>query len=582
MAADAAPSTGTRNTRQNAPAASGSSFVKPVAANNGTQQPQQGRERSTKNKNQYVPWDDDADMDLWRTTAPEKHQQQEMIPTPQQTSGKAAADGTDAMLQRVSNSGVDPYFYGRDEGDIVTPSYGARPYIRDWSAAAIAAAAAAPMQKQTRLPATERRERKSIRTSLAETVGDGVEVELQQSPLNTDAAGAPLEEGQSASNGGVGEATLQEEDTDDPLSTRQHWMPDRLCRNCHSCEAPFTFLRRRHHCRLCGQVFCAACSAHFIDVSDQATVDPSLPKPKLETATSAGSTTLPTASSAAAVDSAASVGDRLEDNMSPTSLDGYVLQRSPSGMASPTASSSLAGASEGAPGGQQSAPTAATTSRRTIRVCHMCYDQVSKADAGGSNILFGPQTTAPPTQAQDTAERGVGILQSHLRPRSPDKIHKDSGEEELARQVEAEYAAALVGSSQAKAGGKVVHPTMLTSDTISSASKMKAQIDARSQITNSNRQLGLAAANHLEKTGKELLLSDAPLLLKEIGYTQTVIDPEEEDKSAERAAAWVFSRWISTLMMHATRCVQTVQQNVKDGDLLDIVPYCKVKGERAG
>ena len=35
-------------------------------------------------------------------------------------------------------------------------------------------------------------------------------------------------------------------------------------------------------------------------------------------------------------------------------------------------------------------------------------------------------------------------------------------------------------------------------------------------------------------------------------------------------------------MMDATRCVQTVQQDVKGGDLLDIRPYCKVKGEHAG
>ena len=122
---------------------------------------------------------------------------------------------------------------------------------------------------------------------------------------------------------------------------------------------------------------------------------------------------------------------------------------------------------------------------------------------------------------------------------------------------------------------------MLTSDAISSAkrvSETQAQMGTRSQITDANRRLGMAAANHLEKMGKELLLSDAPLLLKEIGYTQSSSDPCEEGVVAARAER-DFSRWISTLMMHATRCVQTVQQNVKEGDLLDILPYCKVKGE---
>lgn len=39
-----------------------------------------------------------------------------------------------------------------------------------------------------------------------------------------------------------------------PPSGRQYWMPDRLCRSCYNCEQPFTMLRRRHHCRCCGQV----------------------------------------------------------------------------------------------------------------------------------------------------------------------------------------------------------------------------------------------------------------------------------------------------------------------------------------
>ena len=44
-----------------------------------------------------------------------------------------------------------------------------------------------------------------------------------------------------------------------------HWMPDRLCKTCFYCEQPFTRLRRRHHCRLCGQVFCAQCSTHKVE-----------------------------------------------------------------------------------------------------------------------------------------------------------------------------------------------------------------------------------------------------------------------------------------------------------------------------
>ena len=46
---------------------------------------------------------------------------------------------------------------------------------------------------------------------------------------------------------------------------QEYWMPDRLCRTCYECEMPFNMFRRRHHCRLCGQVFCHKCSSYLID-----------------------------------------------------------------------------------------------------------------------------------------------------------------------------------------------------------------------------------------------------------------------------------------------------------------------------
>jgi len=46
---------------------------------------------------------------------------------------------------------------------------------------------------------------------------------------------------------------------------REFWMPDRLCKTCYECEVPFSVFRRRHHCRLCGQVFCHACASTYVD-----------------------------------------------------------------------------------------------------------------------------------------------------------------------------------------------------------------------------------------------------------------------------------------------------------------------------
>ncbi|XP_044624221.1 1-phosphatidylinositol 3-phosphate 5-kinase isoform X6 [Equus asinus] len=40
---------------------------------------------------------------------------------------------------------------------------------------------------------------------------------------------------------------------------KQYWMPDSQCRECYDCSEKFTTFRRRHHCRLCGQIFCSRC-----------------------------------------------------------------------------------------------------------------------------------------------------------------------------------------------------------------------------------------------------------------------------------------------------------------------------------
>ncbi|XP_072846035.2 lateral signaling target protein 2 homolog isoform X1 [Pogona vitticeps] len=41
------------------------------------------------------------------------------------------------------------------------------------------------------------------------------------------------------------------------------WVPDSTCSHCMACHMPFTFLRRRHHCRSCGKIFCSRCSSHL-------------------------------------------------------------------------------------------------------------------------------------------------------------------------------------------------------------------------------------------------------------------------------------------------------------------------------
>lgn len=48
------------------------------------------------------------------------------------------------------------------------------------------------------------------------------------------------------------------------------WVPDSVAVRCTRCAEPFTLWRRRHHCRLCGHVFCGACSAAAVRVPPSA------------------------------------------------------------------------------------------------------------------------------------------------------------------------------------------------------------------------------------------------------------------------------------------------------------------------
>ncbi|XP_045464624.1 1-phosphatidylinositol 3-phosphate 5-kinase [Harmonia axyridis] len=40
---------------------------------------------------------------------------------------------------------------------------------------------------------------------------------------------------------------------------KQYWMPDSVSKQCYECLEKFTTFRRRHHCRVCGQIFCSSC-----------------------------------------------------------------------------------------------------------------------------------------------------------------------------------------------------------------------------------------------------------------------------------------------------------------------------------
>ena len=45
---------------------------------------------------------------------------------------------------------------------------------------------------------------------------------------------------------------------------QRFWMPDSTSSECYNCLRPFTKIRRRHHCRICGNIFCNKCCSSYL------------------------------------------------------------------------------------------------------------------------------------------------------------------------------------------------------------------------------------------------------------------------------------------------------------------------------
>ncbi|KAM3611263.1 uncharacterized protein V6R79_015712 [Siganus canaliculatus] len=69
------------------------------------------------------------------------------------------------------------------------------------------------------------------------------------------------------------EASWEQVDKQDTEVTR--WFPDHLAAQCYGCESRFWLATRKHHCRNCGNVFCASCCDQKIPVPSQQLFEPS-------------------------------------------------------------------------------------------------------------------------------------------------------------------------------------------------------------------------------------------------------------------------------------------------------------------
>ncbi|KAH6916651.1 1-phosphatidylinositol-3-phosphate 5-kinase, partial [Coprinopsis sp. MPI-PUGE-AT-0042] len=46
--------------------------------------------------------------------------------------------------------------------------------------------------------------------------------------------------------------------------SKDYWMDDANAKECYDCKSMFTTWRRKHHCRICGQIFCSRCASNVI------------------------------------------------------------------------------------------------------------------------------------------------------------------------------------------------------------------------------------------------------------------------------------------------------------------------------
>lgn len=52
------------------------------------------------------------------------------------------------------------------------------------------------------------------------------------------------------------------------------WVDDSVVTNCYKCNLSFSFYNRKHHCRLCGRIFCYNCSLKRIEIPDELQIKP--------------------------------------------------------------------------------------------------------------------------------------------------------------------------------------------------------------------------------------------------------------------------------------------------------------------
>ena len=472
---------------------------------------------------------------------------------------------------------------------------------------------------------------------------------------------------------------------------KQHWMPDNLCKICYSCEAPFTLLRRKHHCRVCGMIFCSACSAYFVQISSTNDWSGSAgggetgtSSPDKNNAKSTNAGTMRTCkmcydhlserglgvivrgdSGTTTKDSTKKLGGAANSDLQTPLVE---MKKQPSSslaemttssgpfahqgssalnillpLATTTAGSKLAPSSQDknmTPEGNSPIPTGSATTNMELA------EQFASSFQGGSKgamLSSGDFRALSITKQRLDEERRRREEQERLDAEAATRLE----EKILAEKEEAEKArggaggsgggpslfrrkSRLIGGRQLKWKTSPSNPEANASsaeETIKAGSngvevsvggngiaavgepgggsdsqgplseslQQNAEGDAVPSVPSSLLEnssgieealafgprsqskgaklsakihLGMVAADYLEKLGRELLHTDAPLLLEEIKKKASMAASLKSSASAAIIESELTDLWVNTLMTLATRCCATVEPDVKNGDLL--------------
>ena len=377
---------------------------------------------------------------------------------------------------------------------------------------------------------------------------------------------------------------------------KSHWMPDQLCKHCYACEEKFTVFRRRHHCRLCGQVFCNSCSSCFVEIVDgdgnngggDSTTDGggdgagggSSVGDGNSTSTSARTVSIRTCK--LCYEQVSSSGPngviwdgssgQMEKKESINSLGNVDSRTSNNGKYNDKGKNSLVG---GFQGGSTSSGGGEFNNLKMVKE-KLESDRVKREELQKSRdgeLLKKKEEDNPvgyiSKTISSTLTRRFGRLAESAAREAQigDTGYNDEETKLVGTGVKSKEEEDKKEQHDWKGKGSLLdksrRPPSLERE-VSDALTEQSLIDEEKALKEASLQLSETALNHLTKLGKDLLRTDAPLLLKE----KRLIGSEGQKE---------LESWVSKLIALTTKCSTAVRPDVRNGDALDVRPYCKVK-----